>query len=465
VTSPAGGAYDIVEYPGLAFRQTRPDRLAAIGRLHGMRPAAVGACRVLELGCGDGVNLLTMAAARPGSEFVGVDAAARAIGSGRALVEAAGLANVRLLELDLERLPDDLGRFDYVVAHGVYSWVPPSTRSALLRACRELLAPDGIAFVSYNAYPGSYLRDMANEAFEWHLRGVTDPAERVRGARELMELTLRAGGSTRAAHVLQGQMQELLEKRPELLFHDDLAAVNTPVWFHEFASHARAHGLQFLSEATVGESRALELTPGLAPAVDALARDRLEREQYTDILKNRQFRETLLCHAEVELRDGLDAEAVGSMWVSAEEPGEVRVDTSNPLVQQALASLRERRPEAVPVASLEGGPALLEMLTQAYVAGLVELWDEPPPVASGPGERPAAAPLARAQATAGSDHASSLLHGSVELSDELGRRLITLLDGSRDRAALARELDSGGGTEELLDSALDRLASVGLLVG
>jgi SAM-dependent methyltransferase len=488
-------AYDRVAYPGFAFHQTRPDRLAVIGRLHGMRPAPVGSCRVLELGCGDGVNLLTMAAALPGSEFVGVDAASKPVASGTALAQEAGLGNVRLLELDLEGLPGELGPFDYVVAHGIYSWVPPQTRSALLRACREYLAPQGIAFVSYNAYPGSYLRDMAREALEWHLRDVHDPSLRIQRARELMQLTVDADGGTRSARVLSEHMQALLAKNPNLLFHDDLAEVNTAVYFHEFASHAAAHGLQFLSEADLAESRGIELVPELAARLGRLASDRIEREQYTDIVKNRMFRETLLCHPDVELREDLDAAAVRSMAVSGaarpvspeprldagvEELFETRegarLATDAPLVKRVLVELHERRPEAIPVADLDadGEPdALCAALTRLYTGRLVELWTEPPATTMRAGPRPEASPLARAQAAAGREHASSLMHDSVAL-DPVGRRLLELLDGSRDRAALAAELSAtlaeeglapvGPQFEGQLETALQGLAGLGLLV-
>ena len=138
---PAPTPYDEVTYPGWPFPQAQPDRLATLARLFGMAPADPANCRVLELGCGDGGNAMAVACSWPGSRVVGVDLAPGAIARGRALAAEAGIANVDLRVGDIARLPADLGEFDYVVAHGVYSWVPEPVRAALLDACRRFLAP------------------------------------------------------------------------------------------------------------------------------------------------------------------------------------------------------------------------------------------------------------------------------------------------------------------------------------
>ena len=146
-------AYDQVLYPGVPLPQTHPDRLATIAGLFGMTPAAAPNCRVLELGCGDGGNLIPMALTLPASVFTGIDLAEPAIARGCALANTLGLENITLRHLDLMRMGPDLGEFDYgvfdyavfdyIIAHGIYSWVPPEVRDQLLRLCRAHLAPQG----------------------------------------------------------------------------------------------------------------------------------------------------------------------------------------------------------------------------------------------------------------------------------------------------------------------------------
>ncbi len=200
---PAPTPYDEVTYPGWPFPQAQPERLATLARLFGMAPADPAGCRMLELGCGDGGNALAVACAWPGARVVGIDLAPSAIDRGRALAAEAGIANVDLRVGDIARLPADLGEFDYVVAHGVYSWVPEPVRAALLDACRRHLAPQGVAFVSYNVLPGGHLRRMLREMLLMHVEEIEDPGRRCVAAREFLSwiaeaVAAGAGGAVAA---------------------------------------------------------------------------------------------------------------------------------------------------------------------------------------------------------------------------------------------------------------------------
>src|SRR5262249_26620757 len=147
-------AYDEVVYPSYVYSQTHPDRLATIATLLGMNPTSVESCRVLELGCGAGGNLIPMAFDLSESGFVGIDLAGSAISQGRELIKALGLKNISLQQADLMDLSSELGKFDYIIAHGLFSWVPEVVRDRILAICRAHLAPEGVAYISYNAYPG-----------------------------------------------------------------------------------------------------------------------------------------------------------------------------------------------------------------------------------------------------------------------------------------------------------------------
>ena len=124
--------YNEVLYPSAVYAQTHPDRLAMMATLYGMTPAPVEKCRVLELGCGDGWNLITMAYGLPGSEFFGIDLAGKPIARGNELIAKLGLRNLSLREMDVADAAD-LGEFDYIIAHGLYSWVPQHVRERSLR--------------------------------------------------------------------------------------------------------------------------------------------------------------------------------------------------------------------------------------------------------------------------------------------------------------------------------------------
>ena len=447
-------AYDEVPYPGHPFAQTHPDRLATVATLFGLRPAAPDACRLLELGCGDGGNLVPMAYALPGSAFCGVDLSATAVERARELSAALGLTNVDLRVADVTALPE-LGEFDYVVAHGVYSWIAPPARDALLAACRERLAPGGVAYVSYDVLPGGYMREVTRQMLRWHLRDVHDPAERIAGARSLLEAVSEAG---------QPQAEWALAQSDASLFHDELAEHHEAVLFTDFVAHAERHGLRFVAEADVFEMQATSLPPGLAE-------DTISREQYLDFFKGRMFRQTLLCHEEAEPREPVATVVRGMLAASPVQPqgdpgAPGRVEFRGPLgatlttdhepTKRALAQLGAAWPAPVPIAGLGD---VEEAMLRGYAANFVQLHVWAPAIAAAPSDRPVASALARLQAARGT-RITNLRHGTVEVPDELGRRLITLLDGTRDRPALLREL---GRPADELERSLEGLARIAVL--
>jgi SAM-dependent methyltransferase len=454
-----------VPYPGHAFAQTHPDRLATVATLFGLRPAPPAACRLLELGCGDGGNLVPMAYALPGSAFAGIDLSATAIERAREASGALALENVDLRQGDLASL--EPGEFDYVVAHGVYSWVAPPERDALLATCRAHLAPHGVAYVSYDVLPGGHLREITRQMLRWHLRDVEEPEERIAQARALLTAVAEAGkDGDELRQRLAWQAEWALAQADPSLFHDELAEHHEAVLFADFAAHAKRHGLRFLAEADVFEMQASALPPGLATGT-------IEREQYLDFFKGRMFRQTLLCRAETEprepaaavVRDMLAASPakpagpVGAGRTEFRGPHGATLTTDNDAVKAALVRLGEAWPVAVPVAQLGGADAVAEMLVRAYAVNFVQLHVWAPDLATTPSERPVASAPARLQAARGT-RVTTLRHAEIDVPDELGRRLITLLDGTRDRAALLREL---GRPADELERSLQGLAAIGLL--
>ena len=171
--------YDAVAYPGHAFAQTHPARLATIAHFHGLKAASPQRMRVLELGCGRGGNLLPMAAQYPQSDFVGLDLSGSAIAKATIAQQELGLRNIAFHHRDILAVGDELGTFDYILVHGVYSWVPDIVREAILAIFGRLLTPHGIAYVSYNALPGCRLRDLARDVMLYATRDVHEPEERV----------------------------------------------------------------------------------------------------------------------------------------------------------------------------------------------------------------------------------------------------------------------------------------------
>ena len=208
-------SYDEFPYLSLAFPQSHPDRLATIGRLLGLSPPAVDECRVLEIGCASGGNLIPMATASPRSRFVGIDLSAVQVRQGAADIAGLGLGNIELVQADLREFAADQGVFDYIIAHGVYSWVPSDVQHKLLDVCARQLSPNGIAYVSYNTLPGWNMRGIIRDAMRYHTRQFPDARSRVRQARATLDFMVQAmeGAQSPYALMLRSEAEQLRPSR------------------------------------------------------------------------------------------------------------------------------------------------------------------------------------------------------------------------------------------------------------
>jgi SAM-dependent methyltransferase len=217
-------SYDVVPYQSNPFPQTHPEHLATIATLFGLQPAPVERCRVLELGCASGGNLIPMALALPEATFVGVDLSERQINDGLEVVRALGLKNLELKHLSITEVDEGFGKFDYISSHGVYSWVPNAVQDAMLDVCRKSINPNGIAYISYNVYPGWRMRSMIRDMMLFHAGPVADPKERVEQARAMLEFLSQSTAKDNNPYgTFLKQEVELLSKHSDsYLFHEHL---------------------------------------------------------------------------------------------------------------------------------------------------------------------------------------------------------------------------------------------------
>jgi methyltransferase-like protein len=415
---------------------------------------------------------------------------------------------------------DDWGTFDYIIAHGFYSWVPHEVRQHLLKVFRQQLSPQGVAFISYNALPGCYLRTMLREMLLFHVRGFEQPEERVNQARALVRFLALAQDSEDEYRLwLKAELERVEDHAPGHLYHDELAAINDPFYFVQFMETAAQHGLQYLAEADYFEMSDHVFRDEVRERLKQLAGNRWLREQYLDFLKCRRFRQTLLCQGEATLKDKPDHRVlenflVGSSAVCArgevelkpgvncvfETPKGGKCQTDLPMGKAALNILGALWPMPLAFAELASEirrrlqsdglsteaaalshEALSEFLLQLYAGGVVEFRTWLPSIAREPGARPIVYPVARWQAARG-DSVASLFHLAVKVEDELGRQLLTWLDGTVDHNQLAervweflkskKALEIGAGGEKearcavaaKLEDNLSKLAKLGLLM-
>jgi SAM-dependent methyltransferase len=291
--------YDQVPYRDYAFGFTHPRHLEAVATLFGMVPPDATQCRVLELGSASGGNLIPQALELPESFFVGMDLSERQVNAGRAIIEQLRLKNIELRRANILQVDDGWGRFDYIIAHGVFSWVPREVREKVLEICSRNLAPNGVAIVSYNTYPGWHFKNLTRELMLYHSSQFEDPREQIGQALAILEFLV---GLTPAdsipGRLFREQLEELRSQNdPTYVFHEYLEQTNEPIYFHHFIQRAEAHGLAYLAEAEFWRM----LIENLPPQTHELFRrlPLIRQEQYLDFIRARAFRRTLLCHRDI----------------------------------------------------------------------------------------------------------------------------------------------------------------------
>ena len=483
VTDP--NSYDEVPYSHQPYPQSHPDRLATLGRLFGLSPSPITRCRVLELGCATGGNLIPMGFHLPNSEFIGVELSARQAEMARKTVEDLNLDNVRVENASILDVDRSWGTFDYIISHGVYSWVPEEVRDRILTISSRNLAPQGIAYVSYNTYPGWHLRGMVRDMMLFHANQFADPEQCIAQARALMDFLGRSVPKERIhSELVQAELNHIKECSDSYLYHDYLENVNAPIYFHQFAKKAAKHGLQYLAEAEFNTMFAGSFPKETVEILEQISQDLIRSEQYMDFLRNRLFRQTILCHGEHTLKRELGPECLTEMLVASAAkpetkpanllPGEqqsfrtpkgVSVSTDHSLTKAGLLVLSRKWPRAMDLASLfrealsllsnsqtlketdleHQRRVFLEYLLKCYAAGTIEVRSWQADFVTEVSERPQISALAEYLVA----HGLPLVNQrhmwcawTLPLSDS-----VLFLDGTRDRKATphahARTRDRG----------------------
>ena len=321
-------AYDEVPYDNLAFAQTHPDRLATTARLFGLEPPPIATARVLELGCASGGNLIPMAFNLPDGEFVGIDLSRRHVDAALSTIHALEMRNIRIVHGSILDIDETWGLFDYIICHGVFSWVEPHVQDAILRIAADNLVENGIAYISYNTYPGWHMRETVRHMMRYHAGRFDEPKEQIEQARALLDFLASAADSAGPyGHLLSVEIERLTQTSDTYLYHEHLERTNSPLYFHQFVERAESAGLQYLSEADIGVMLASLFPAAVAETLERISPDILHLEQYMDFVRNRQFRQTLLCHRHLRPTRALSPTSLQGLLVSsAAVPGSTPVD-------------------------------------------------------------------------------------------------------------------------------------------
>lgn len=421
--------YDELPYRSLSIEWTAPERLALASALHGGPRARLDNCRVLEIGCADGSNLIPMAWHRPHATFVGIDAAHSQIAQANQDKEALGLDNVDFVAADLRDADRHVaGDFDFIIAHGVFSWIPDAARDAMLAFCAKRLRRDGLLYLNYNTCPGWNVRGLVRKLLLAGTRQASGLRERALLAQEIATqlATSLSTGDHAFTQLLARELQFVTEHDPSYVAHEYLARDNRAYWRSEFLQLVGGFGLEHVADADFNYPSG-RTTPNALPSCLQQTLAGLDVDDASDLLLYRQLHSPVLCRSPWTRRP-LSLEEFSGLWTASElsprssegeganlfrHPSGYEVEAKESGMQAALMQLRARWPEGLRIADLFADVAsVMDDLKLLHQNGLVELRCQEP----SPHRRPAQA-LNRWQAQRGG-YVTTAYHTRVAVPDE-----------------------------------------------
>ena len=297
--------YKELGYKSYPFPFTTPAYLEAYGTLVGLKPPTAKTARVLELGATYGGNIISQAMHNPEATFVGIELSQDQVEKGNKIISDAKLDNVSLLQGDILNFDESLGNFDYIIAHGFYSWISDEMKDKLLDIISHHLADNGIAYVSYNTYPGWHTMEEVRQLMLFANRGYDELTHKEKVLRG------KTVGSLVGAQILNydnlkernskflGALRSVMQKDDYYVGHDHLEPHNDPCYFYQFNDHLKAHNLSYVCDADLTLSMVRTYDESIADKLEKLAHNsQADQEQYLDFMLDTTFRKSIICKAD-----------------------------------------------------------------------------------------------------------------------------------------------------------------------
>ena len=297
--------YKELGYKSYPFPFTTPAYLEAYGALVGLNTPPAKTARVLELGATYGGNIISQAVHNPEATFVGIELSQNQVEKGNKIISDAKLDNVSLVQGDILNFDETLGTFDYIIAHGFYSWISDEMKDKLLDIISNHLADNGIAYVSYNTYPGWHTMEEVRQLMLFANRGhdeLTHKEKVLRG---------KTVGSLVGSQILNydnlkernskflGALRSVMQKDDYYVGHDHLEPHNDPCYFYQFNDHLKAHNLSYVCDADLTLSMVRTYDESIADKLEKLApNSQADQEQYLDFMLDTTFRKSIICKAD-----------------------------------------------------------------------------------------------------------------------------------------------------------------------
>ena len=348
-------SYDNFLYISKAFPNTNINILSAKARIYGLDSAPIDGARVLELGSSCGGNIIPQALYYPEATFTGIDLSSVQVQHGNELIQSMGLTNVTLMEKNIIDIDDDFGTFDYIIVHGIWSWVPDMVKDKILSICNRNLSDRGIAYVSYNTYPGwkrlEQLRDiMLYSEKHAHHDSLKDRTVYTKNVLKLIAETMKMDERARTqSNYKINNINRVVQSNDYYVGHEYLETINDPVYISQFVARAEQQGCTYIGDESLQRSFITWLDDAVVENINVLSQgNHVDKEQYYDYVYDTQFRMALLTksiHADTIIRnETVTKDTLDSLYfyASSNESEEMSAKWTDPVLI-AIKALMDRR--------------------------------------------------------------------------------------------------------------------------
>ncbi|MBI1326815.1 MAG: methyltransferase domain-containing protein [Alphaproteobacteria bacterium] len=331
-------AYDSVPYESYAYPMTFPRHTGMVASLFGIPVTPPEKARILEIGSAAGGNVFPIALQYPSADITAIDLSAVQIAQAQKQQEAMGVKNIRFIAMDVCNIDKSFGQFDYIICHGVFSWVPDQVRDRILEICRDRLTDNGVAFISYNTLPGWQFVQSLRDMMRYHIERFATPREKVTQARALLEFLRDSAPSNREwyKNIIQEELNIVSKANDSYFFHDHLEGNNTQYYLHQFVEMARKHNLQYLGDTNL-PSMFVENMPKEAVEKLRSVNDIVRQEQYMDFIINRRFRMSLVVKDTAKIVRQIPQDKIFDFYLStAMKPKDAKANLENDFAFEKL---------------------------------------------------------------------------------------------------------------------------------
>lgn len=294
-------SYDSFLYVSKPFSSTNINNLQAKAKMYGLNPVPLKGARVLELGASCGGNIVPQALYYPETTFTGIDLSGVQVKHGNDIINSIGLKNVTLLEKDILDIDESFGTFDYIIVHGIWSWVPDVVKDKILSICNVNLSDNGIAYVSYNTYPGWKRLEQLRDIMLYSEKRAKDQdlLERTLYTKSVLKMvadTMNIDDRSRAQSAYKiNNIHNVLNSNDYYVAHEYLEAFNDPVYVSDFIERARKQGCAYIGDEVLQRSFITWLADDVTNNIRTLSHDNyVDKEQFYDYVYDTQFRMSLL---------------------------------------------------------------------------------------------------------------------------------------------------------------------------